>query len=341
MRWNFGFSIRWATLSARPVIMLSRQVTRAPDSRSHVQMWDPRNPAPPRTTACLPSNSSNCINPPGAKIALQSATLQEGIGASGGSLDPNGSAQDVPQELAGVALPHLGHFLGGSLGDDPAPALSAFGAEVDDVVHCLDHVQVVLDHHHRVPGVDQTLEDDEQFADILEMETRGRLVEDVEGATGGAAPQLRCQLDPLRLTAGEGRGRLPELDVAEPDVVDGLQDAGDPGLVLEELEGCLDGHLQHLGDVVPLPKDLEGLPVVTLPAALLARHVDVGEEVHLDLDRAVALARLAPPAGDVEREAPRLVAPGPRLGGLGEELANEIEHLGVSRRVRARGAPDR
>src|SRR5690606_39050389 len=289
---------------------------RAPDSRSHVQMWDPRNPAPPRTTACLPSNSSDCINPPGAKIALQSATLQEGIGASGGSLDPNGSAQDVPEELAGVALPHLGHFFGRTFGDDPAPTLAALGAEVDDVIHCLDHVQVVLDHHHRVPRIDQTLEDYEQLADVLEVETRGRLVEDVEGATRGTAPQLRCQLDPLCLTAGEGRGRLPELDVAEPDVVDGLQAAGDPRLVLEELEVCLDRHLQDLRDVVALPQDLEGLPVVALSAAFLARDVDVGEEVHLDLDRAVALARLAPPAGDVEREAPRLVAPGPGLGGL-------------------------
>src|SRR5690606_26787888 len=131
MRWNFGFSIRWATLSARPVIMLSRQVTRAPDSRSHVQMWDPRNPAPPSTTACLPSNSSNCINPPGAKIALRLARLHEGIGVTGGSLDPNGSAQDVPEELAGVALPHLGHFFGRTFGDDPAPTLAALGAEVD------------------------------------------------------------------------------------------------------------------------------------------------------------------------------------------------------------------
>src|SRR5690606_11289466 len=140
---------------------------------------------------------------------------------------------------------------------------------------------------------------------------------------------------------GEGRGRLPELDVAEPDVVDGLQDAGDPGLILEELEGCLDRHLQDLRDVVALPQDLEGLPVVALSAAFLARDVDVGEEVHLDLDRAVALARLAPPAGDVERAAPRLVAPGPGLGRLGEELTYQAENPGVSSRIRAWGAPDR
>jgi hypothetical protein len=73
----------------------------------------------------------------------------------------------------------------------------------------------------------------------------------------------------------------------------------------------------------------------------LARHVDVGQEVHLDLDRAVAGARLAAAALDVEREAARLVAAHLRLGRLGEQLADVVEHAGVGGRVGPRGAPDR
>ena len=96
---------------------------------------------------------------------------------------------------------------------------------------------------------------------------------------------------------------------------------GDHRLGGEELERLLAGQVEHLGDVLSPPSDLQGVAVVTGPLADLARHVDVGQEVHLDLQGAVARARLAAAAGDVERETPRLVAAKLRLGGLAEELA--------------------
>src|SRR5439155_11622727 len=71
------------------------------------------------------------------------------------------------------------------------------------------------------------------------------------------------------------------------------------------------------------------------------RDVDVGQEVHLDLDLPVAAADLAAPALDVEREAPRLVTARSRLLGLGEQVADDVEQPGVRRRVRPRRAPDR
>ena len=110
---------------------------------------------------------------------------------------------------------------------------------------------------------------------------------------------------------------------------------------LEELQRLLDGHLQDLGDVLALVVDLERLAVVALALADLARHVHVGQEVHLDLDDPGPLARLAAAALDVEAEAARLVAAQPRLRDRGEQLAQRRPEAGVGRRVRARGAPDR
>ena len=54
--------------------------------------------------------------------------------------------------------------------------------------------------------------------------------------------------------------------------------------------------------------DLQGVAVVAGALADLARHVHVWQEVHLDLERAVAGARLASATGDVERESTRLEA---------------------------------
>ena len=120
-----------------------------------------------------------------------------------------------------------------------------------------------------------------------------------------------------------------------------LQLAGDRGHVLEEARRLLDRHLQHLVDVLAAVADLERLAVVALAVADVARHVHVRQEVHLDLDDAVALAGLAAAALDVEAEAPGVVAARACLRHLREQLAQRREQAGVGGRIGARRAPDR
>ena len=192
-----------------------------------------------------------------------------------------------------------------------------------------------------LPCVDQAIEHVEQALDVGEVQPGGRLVEDVERVAGGDLGELGRELHPLRLAARELRGRLAEPDVVEPDVVQRVEAARDLRDVLEERAGIRDRHLEHVGDRLALEADLERLAVVALAVALLAGHVDVGQEVHLDLDLAVAAADLAAPALDVEAEPAGLVAARPRLAGLGVELADVVEDVGVGRRVGPRRAPDR
>src|SRR5206468_6912896 len=125
------------------------------------------------------------------------------------------------------------------------------------------------------------------------------------------------------------------------DVVQRLEPTLDLRDVLEELERLLDRHAEHVGDRLALVADLQRLAVVAAAVALLARHVDVGQEVHLDLDLAVAAADLATAALDVEAEATRLVAARARLLRAAEQVADLIEDARVRRRVRPRGAADR
>src|SRR3546814_3037240 len=73
----------------------------------------------------------------------------------------------------------------------------------------------------------------------------------------------------------------------------------------------------------------------------LARHIDVGQEVHLDLDKSVAGAGFTPPALDVEAEAPWLIAARLAFGQPREPVADDCEGAGVGRGVGSRGAADR
>ena len=65
-------------------------------------------------------------------------------------------------------------------GDDPPSACAPLGAHVDDPVGRLHDVEVVLDHDHRVAQGGEAVEDFEELADVVEMQARRRLVEDVE-----------------------------------------------------------------------------------------------------------------------------------------------------------------
>ena len=113
--------------------------------------------------------------------------------------------------------------LGRALGDDLAAARAALRPEVDDPVGRLDDVEVVLDDDDRVAGLDEPVEHLEQLLDVGEVEAGRRLVEDVQGLAGRAPRQLGRELHALRLAAGQRRRRLAEVDVAEPDVVQGLE----------------------------------------------------------------------------------------------------------------------
>src|SRR5690606_5520598 len=181
----------------------------------------------------------------------------------------------------------------------------------------------------------------QQPPDVLEVQAGGRLVEDVDGAPGLAPLQLGGELDALGLAAGQGGGGLAEPDVAEADVVERLEVTLDRRDGVEELERLLDRHVEHLGDRLALVVDLQRLAVVAGAVAHLARDIGVRQEVHLDLDGAVAGARLAAPALDVEAEPARLVAADLGLGGGREQLADVVEDAGVGGRVGPRGAADR
>ncbi len=227
-----------------------------------------------------------------------------------------------------------------ALGHDAAAPGAALRSQVDDPVGRLDDVQVVLDDDDRVAGVHEPMEHLEQLLHVREVEARGGLVEDVDGPAGGAPRELRGQLDALRLTAGERRGRLAQADVAEAHVHERLELVADGRHGVEDLQRLLRGHLQDVRDGVPAVVDLQRLAVVALAAADLAGHVDVRQELHLDLQDAVALAVLAAAALDVEAEAPGPVAPHACLRHAREELADGPEEARVRGRVGARRAAD-
>src|SRR5262249_56628558 len=71
-------------------------------------------------------------------------------------------------------------LLGSATGDQLASIVAPLGAEVDDMIGRLDHVQVVLNHHDRMSGIDQSVQAVQEPIDVGEVQACRRLVEDVQ-----------------------------------------------------------------------------------------------------------------------------------------------------------------
>jgi hypothetical protein len=101
------------------------------------------------------------------------------------------------------------------------PSWPAPGPEVDDPVGVGHHRLVVLDHDHRLAGVDQPVQEAEQLLEVGQVQAGGGLVEHVDAArrrpSGG-------ELEALALAARQRGERLAEAEVAEADVGHALQD---------------------------------------------------------------------------------------------------------------------
>ena len=131
------------------------------------------------------------------------------------------------------------------------------------------------------------------------------------------------------------------MDVIEADAVQEFERLAHARHRLEEVERLLDRHVEHVGDGFAAEQNFQRFAVVALAVADVAGDVDIGQKVHLDLDHAVALASLAAPAFDVEREAAGLITARAALGQAGKPLTNRREGAGIGRGIAARRAADR
>src|SRR5436305_15276816 len=138
------------------------------------------------------------------------------------------------EEAPGVGGGRAHDLFGRAGGDELAAEVAAFGAEVYDVVGGLDDIEVVLDDEQRAASFNERAEGREQFVDVVEVEARGRLVEDVERARARALREIRGELDALRLAARQGSRRLAEAQVAESYVVEDAEAVGNLRSVAEE-----------------------------------------------------------------------------------------------------------
>ena len=106
--------------------------------------------------------------------------------------------------------------------------------------------------------------------------------------------------------------------------------------MLEELYRIIDRHVQNLSDILLLVVDFQSFAIIAGAVADLTGHIDVRQEVHLNLDNPITRAGLTAAALDVKAETALLVAANLGFIGLGKQIANIVKDSSISSWIRAR-----
>src|SRR5690606_31335372 len=277
-----------------------------------------------------PPTATNTGPPCGISSAVDGVVAVSVFGGCQGLRHMSSRSYVGGEVLAGEGVAGSDQVGGSPFEDDLASVVASAGTEVDDPVGVGHHGLVVFDDDDRLARVDEPVEHAEEVLDVGEVETGGRLVEYVDPAV---LRHVDGQFETLALTAREGRQRLAQLQVAEADVGQPQEDlVGGRHLGLtggEELDRLLDRHLEDVGDVAAAQRVLEHGVLETSPLAVLTDGGDGVHETELGEGDARSLAGRAGTLG-VGAEQGRL-----HSVGLGEGLADVLEHPGVGRRVAA------
>src|SRR5216683_1649119 len=168
-------------------------------------------PATPVTTTSTPSGMSTSTSRRLCAVAPRISSVPVGVRTV--SLRACPVAEMAAGEGAAGPQP-----LDGALEADGAARRTGAGAEVDDVVGDRDRLRLVLHDEHRVALVPQPQQQVVHPLDVMGVQARGGLVEDIGDVGERRGADVADHLDALRLAARQRARRPVEREVAQPDL---------------------------------------------------------------------------------------------------------------------------
>ena len=130
--------------------------------------------------------------------------------------------QHVAKVMSGVASSRSGDHFGRALRHKISTPIATFWSHIDHPVGGFNHIEIVLNHHHRIARFDQLIQNAQEQSDVVEMQTRRGFIQDVKSLTGAAFGELKRKLDALRLAARECGGALSQAQIGKPHIHQGL-----------------------------------------------------------------------------------------------------------------------
>ena len=129
------------------------------------------------------------------------------------------------------------------------------------MIRCLNHIQIMLDDQNSITIFGQAVQNVNKLMHICNMQTRRRFIQNIECTAGAPSRELRCQLDTLRFTTGQLRGRLSKTYIPKADLRKRLELIAYLRNILEKLKCLIHCHRQHIRNILTFIFDLQSFAV--------------------------------------------------------------------------------
>lgn len=124
----------------------------------------------------------------------------------------------LSQRLGSIALLSSENFIPWSCKYEITTTISPFRTNIDYSICISDNIEVMLDDEDAISFFDQPVEYVEEFLNIRKVQSCSRLIENIESLSCRSFGEIERELDALRLSTRECRGRLSESDISESDI---------------------------------------------------------------------------------------------------------------------------
>lgn len=144
-------------------------------------------------------------------------------------------------------------------------SISSLWAYVDNSISIGDDVEIMFDHDDTIPLLYETIEDIEEFLYIREVESCGRLIEDIECLSCRSLGEVECELDSLGFSSRECGCRLTELYIPKPYIDKDLEDASNTRKSCKKYSCLIDRHIEDLSDIFSLKFYIKCFWIISCP----------------------------------------------------------------------------
>ena len=164
----------------------------------------------------------------------------------------------------------------------------------------------MLDNNDRIALIDQLVQHIHQHADILKVQSGGRLIKNIERLACIPLGKFGGKLHTLAFATGKRGRRLSQFLYNPAPPLELPLSYSESEARFQKFHRAVNCHIQHIGNRLPFEAHFQGFPIVAFAMADLTRNIHVGQEVHFNSFITIALAGFATPPTDIEREASRL-----------------------------------
>ena len=199
----------------------------------------------------------------------------------------------------------------------------------------------MLDNNDRIALIDQLVQHIHQHADILKVQSGGRLIKNIERLACIPFGKFGGKLHTLAFATGKRGRRLSQFYITQPHLLNYLYLIQNLRHVFKKFHRAVNCHIQHIGNRLPFETHFQGFPIVAFAMADLTRNIHVGQEVHFNSFITIALAGFATPPTDIEREASRLVTANFSFGQTDKQVTDVRKDSGISGGIGTRSTPQR